>query len=362
MEASAFLRTILEGVDRGVPSADLTNFHYADLRKMYLSDYAEAERKSLKTNVTTDEVYVCGLKWLDKFFGYENEGDKGRKVIHITVDQIDAFKAERKAAGAANGTINRALAALRRMFTLARDKGKLQFAPAIKMLPEPKQPRHGFLEIEDYEKLYNVLGVEVRNATTGRISHPFAYVQPLLQIGFYTGMRLGEIVNFKWSNIDLNDNVIRLAKGTTKNDEARFIPMIDGLPEMFQSLKRKNPEAGENDLVFRGSDGKKAIGNFTKAWQISCVKAGIKTKTNGQEIVSHFDAGSYHGFLFHDLRRSAIRNLIRAGVNQTVAKKISGHKTDRVFERYDITSTEDLTDAAMMVTKYLKDKRAAAGR
>jgi hypothetical protein len=72
------------------------------------------------------------------------------------------------------------------------ERGSLRYAPKIKMLPEGKA-RTGFLEIENYDKLYAALGVEVTNKAKGTVSRPYAYVQPFLQIGFYTGMRLGEI-------------------------------------------------------------------------------------------------------------------------------------------------------------------------
>jgi hypothetical protein len=115
MEAASFLRKKLEAADKGVsPSSDRSSLHYGDLRKLYLTHYAEQEHKSLMTNVETDEVYVCGLKHLDKFFGYEKDGDTGLLAKYISVARIDEFKAARKAE-AENGTVNRSLAALRRM-------------------------------------------------------------------------------------------------------------------------------------------------------------------------------------------------------------------------------------------------------
>jgi integrase len=236
------------------------------------------------------------------------------------------------------------LAALRRMFKLAQEAGKLLAVPPVKLFSEPKQPRAGFLEIEDYQKLYNALPEHVR---------------PLLQIGYYTGMRLGEIINLKWDRVSLANKTIRLESQDTKNQSSRIIPLIDGLPELLEGIRRKNRKA---EYVFLGRDGDQ-IGSFRKAWTNACVKAGIKTKLDGQEVVSHFEEdGTYRGFLFHDLRRSAVRNLIRAGVPRSIAKAISGHKTETIFERYNITSEEDLHNAADKVSEYLKERQKEAAQ
>lgn len=84
-------------------------------------------------------------------------------------------------------------------------------------------------------------------------------------------------------------------------------------------------------MVAKGRGGNlepKPILSLNKAWKAACVAAGCP------------------GRIPHDLRRSAVRNLVRAGVSQTVAMKLTGHKTDSVFRRYDIVSPEDLRDAA----------------
>jgi hypothetical protein len=77
-----------------------------------------------------------------------------------------------------------------------------------------------------------------------------------------------------------------------------------------------------------------------KDWDAACVRAGLP------------------GLLFHDLRRSAVRNLRRAGVSETVAREISGYKTAAVFARYNITDFEDLRDAATRLEKYLRGQAA----
>jgi integrase len=277
---------------------------------------------------------------------------------------FSAFTSRQKA-GAANGTINRSLAALRRMFKLATEQSKVKYTPTIKMLFEPKSvsPRQGFLEIPDHQKLFDILP---------------PYIRPLLAMGFYTGMRLGEIIGLKWHQVKLSDaegeSRVELSAEDTKNSEPRIVPLIDGLPEMLENIRRNNPKASGTDFVFLTAAGLpiRSASSFIKPWRTACIKAAIRTKLNGKEVVSHFskgpeccpycsaesvETGTYIGFIFHDLRRSAVRNLTQAGVPRSLAMKISGHKTESVFERYNITTQQDVQNAGAIVEEYLKRQR-----
>jgi integrase len=158
-------------------------------------------------------------------------------------------------------------------------------------------------------------------------------------MGFYTGMREGEILGLRWANVSLVDGQLRLDPGSTKNDEPRTIPLIGELLDMLKIERQRHPDS---EFVFTRHG--KPMGSFRKAWGKACKSAGLE------------------GLLFHDLRRTGVRNLVRAGVPERVAMAISGHKTRAIFERYNIVSERDLADAGRKLKDYLKIQKAKARR
>jgi integrase len=172
----------------------------------------------------------------------------------------------------------------------------------------------------------------------------------MLSVGYNYGWREGEILMMRVNQIDLADRTIRLEVGTTKNGHGRIAKMTQEVYALLQACAvKKQPE----DHLFTREDGS-AVLDFRGAWQGACVRAGL-----GKFFCRNCDqvmpkrkctCGSrrrkYIGLLFHDLRRTGVRNLRRLGVAESVAMKISGHKTSSVFRRYDIVEMADLADAA----------------
>jgi len=177
--------------------------------------------------------------------------------------------------------------------------------------------RKGFLAQEQFDSLISFLP---------------ANLKPLVTFLYYCGVRLGEAKQIEWRQVDLEAALIRLEEDQTKNSEARTIPIPDVLVKM---LAKVEPKEGK---VFDTT-------NLRKAWQKACVAAGLGTLT---EVDEKSDP-RYTGLIIHDLRRSAIKNLMKAGVNEKVAMKISGHKTRTVFDRYHIVDTDDVVDAMRRV-------------
>lgn len=294
---------------------------YEDLRGALLSHYEVDGLKSLRTARDGETKYIGGLSHVDRFF-------QGRYALDITTSTVEEFRLARVREGAQNANINRSLELLAQMFKIAVDAKKLApfQAPEIKMLKEP-DAREGFLEPKDFPRLNEALPDDLR---------------PPAMLGFDTGMRLGEVSNLRWRSVDLDAEEISLRAEETKTGVPRTIP-LGRMLEVLRIMRLRRPN---DEYVFGGA---RPLGNFRKRWNAACVKAGL-----GQIEELADGKRKYRGLTFHDLRRSAVRNMVRAGVPEAVVMKITGHKTRAVFDRYNITSTDDLHDAAERRDDYVE--------
>jgi Site-specific recombinase XerD len=228
-EAQSVLRDLLTDKDRGVQFiGDVRKLHYADLRASLLQNYVERGNKSLQTMADGSET-ICGLKALDEFFEYappkEDKPEKrGVLVTRITTDAAREFAQKRLDDGAKNGTVNGSLALLRRMLSVAHEDGKIQVKPKIRLL-KPGPARKGFLPRDKFNEL---------------LGHIPEKTKPLIVFLYYCGVRLGEALQIEWSQVNLEEGLIRLEEEQTKNSEARTVPLPDVLITMLEALEQES--------------------------------------------------------------------------------------------------------------------------
>ncbi len=268
----------------------------AELAEGFLRDYRVNERRSL------DDVQARWKLHLQPFFG-------SMRATSVTSDLIARYVDERQQKRAANATVNRELAALKRMYRLglASTPPKVYRVPSFPHLIEDNV-RQGFLEDGQHEKL--VKGSDL-------------WFRAIVEVGKTYGWRVSELVNLHVKQVDLLSRSIRLEPGTTKNREGREVLMTKAVYQLLSAcVNGKSPD----DQVFVRPDGK-PVRDFREQWKNACAAAGVPN------------------LLFHDLRRTAARNLRRAGVAEGVIMKIGGWRTRSVFERYAIVTQSDIKDA-----------------
>jgi integrase len=288
----------------------------ADLFDAVLTDYRN-NGKAIKW------AELVWKKHLKPFFGH-------MRAVNVGTDQLAAYIAKRKAEKepAANATVNRELALLRRAYTLgykARPRKVLSLLDLSEHMLEEDNVRTGFVS----ETQYRALAAKV----TGQL-----WLRAMLALGYTYGFRKGELLNMRVGQVDLFARSIRLNPGETKNKKGRAVTLTEECYMLVAELiKGKQP----GDFLLTRANGE-PVRDFRGAWD-------VLTK-----------AAKLPALLFHDLRRSAVRNMVRRGVTERVAMRISGHKTRSVFDRYDIVSESDLADAALKVERGGKAELARA--
>jgi len=301
-DAERLLKLREGDVAKGVPvSAAIGRLTFDDAATDIDNEYTSNGRRSIVG------LRIRIKKGLRPWFG-------GRRMASITTTDVRAYVAQRQADEIANGTINRELSALKRMFTLACQAGKLLVSPHIPMLQEDNV-RRGFFEREMFDAVRRRLPADV---------------EPVVTFAYLTGWRVNsEVLTLQWHQVDLHAAIVRLDPGTTKNREGRSFP-FGMLPELRDLLEDRRAattilerESGQIvPWVFHRAG--QPIRFYRRSWMRACADAGCP------------------GRIPHDFRRTAVRNFVRAGVPERVAMMLTGHKTRSVFERYNVVSEADL--------------------
>ncbi|MGH7325180.1 MAG: tyrosine-type recombinase/integrase [Candidatus Methylomirabilaceae bacterium] len=140
------------------------------------------------------------------------------------------------------------------------------------------------------------------------------------------------------TDVDRDAGAIRLRPEESKTGRGRTVILEGDLADLIDRrwqarLYEKDGNVRVAALVFH-RDGE-PVGDFRKAWASACEAAGVPGK------------------LFHDLRRTAARNMVRAGVPERVAMAVTGHLTRSMFDRYNIVSEDDLRKASQQTALYV---------
>lgn len=297
---------------------------FDELAEAYLRDYRINGKRSLRDAERS-------VRQLTTMFG-------GMRACDMDADRIEAYKDARLAdrgptsAPIQPATVNRELAALRRMFSLAcKTRRGFRHRPHIALLAE-NNTREGFAEPALFEAI--VRDLRERDADVADVAE-FAYG---------AAWRRGEVLTLKWSDVewrgaDHGAAVIRLRRAHSKNKQARVLPLSDKLLAIVHhrwTLRRL-------DCPYLFHRKGRPIRDFRTSWREACKAAGVQPGRGG--------------LVFHDLRRSGVRNMRRAGIPEGVAMKISGHRTRAVFDRYNIVSEDDIAEAIELVSAHVARER-----
>lgn len=275
---------------------------FEQMAEAFLNDYQVNGKRSL----ISAKEYVAHLR---RFFG-----------DHLAVDtktpRIRQYSKAKQDEGYSNASINRHLAALRRMFNLMIQDEVLESMPHFPMLEE-NNVRQGTVEPADFERLCQCLPGYLRSAA---------------EFACLSAWRKSEIRSLEWRDVSLAAREIRLRPEHSKNKTPRVIPLTGRLLEI---IERAHAERRLDCPYVFHLEGK-SIGDFRKAWRAACKAAGL------------------HSLIFHDLRRSGVTNMGRAGIDESTAMKVSGHKTVSVFRRYKIEATRDIQEGLERLDAYIE--------
>jgi integrase len=250
---------------------------------------------------------------------------RGIKAAEFSTSHIRRYVTERLKNGAANATINRELEILERAFGLASkcEPPKVARLVHIPMLTEDNV-RSGFLDDAGYLCLRRELP---------------DYLRSIFVVAYHVGNRIGELRRLVWAQVDFTNDQILLNPGTTKNKRGRALPIYGDMRELLRTEKETHDDRFPKCAYVFHHEGH-AIVDYRKARASACTRAGVP------------------GLLFHDLRRSAIRNMRLAGIPENVAMEISGHRSLSVFDRYSIVGGRDIRDAAEKMEGRLRSSLA----
>ncbi len=244
-----------------------------------------------------------------------------RRASRLTLGDVDEYRNRRCAETTHRGgapspaTLDREVELLKRFLNYAFACGRLEKNPLanVKLLRVPNV-RRVVLDEEGFQRL---------------IDASDAWLRPILLVAYDTGMRKSEVLNLRWSQLDLKAGAVRLEAEDTKTEEPRVVYLTDRVLGMVKGLPRRL----HCDFVFVNP----ATG---RPWQDL---QGAMERAR--------EAAGLEGLWVHDLRRSFVTQARRSGLPESVVARFSGHRTHAVFKRYNIVEEQDLKAAVEVLNR-----------
>jgi integrase len=233
-----------------------------------------------------------------------------------------------------DSTVNRELAYLRAALRreMRATPPRVTRIPFMNIPSEKDCVREGFITRDDYQVLLKELPASLR---------------PIFVFAFHTGARIGELKKIQWPQINWDKGIVELRPKTTKNSEGRWIPIWGDMREYLDQQKAiRDHDFPTCPWVFfwhddhhEGSIPGTRLVNFDWSWKRACTSAG------------------YPGLLIHDLRRSAIKFADQeAGISSRLVRLMSGHKTESVYQRYNIAGANDVAKMGRALDEFVNGK------
>ncbi len=283
----------------------------------------------------------CVEAHVKPFFG-------AKRVVSLRDKDFERYRADRIANdGVSDTTVDHDFTYLKAALNLEHDKKPRTRVPVVPTIPKSgvDNVRHGFLELADYDKVLEKLPISLKC---------------LFVVGYHIGNRRGALLGLKWNQVDFEEGLIRFHRKENGKPVPVFAPLYGDMHEWLRRQKsfrdRKYPECEfvffwypiDCDIVHKLKGGRggrrnepgKQVKDFRFSW-----KAAVT-------------AAKYPDLLFHDLRRSAVRNMVeKMGWSETKAMMISGHKTNEMLRRYNIIPTADIKESGRQADGWWKAQR-----
>jgi integrase len=254
-----------------------------------------------------------------------------RKAAQITPLMVDNFRikmkkvvSERTGKPFSGSSINKMVSLARRIYYLAMDAGMVKSNPFARRGAFKEEPKGHYIPDQEFWKIYK---------------HLPDYLKPVIMVAYLTGMRRGEILKLKWDRVNLSEGFVDLTPDDTKTDEPRriYFGNMKELKDVFIDAARKK-KAGHN-LVFTKDDG-----SPVPKWYIQRL---FKNACSEAKVLP---------YRLHDLRHTFNTNMTKAGVDQVVVMKLTGHKTNAMFLRYSHIDKEQGEGAMEKLNGLLSQK------